>query len=350
MARRIRSRAAAAAAAAALVALVFNPAAQAKDRGVQTLLSDDFRAGFDTTNTWQILGEAGGEFPQGDGVVTTSAAGLDVTPGGRNAVTGEPAFRTTTGQQDDGGHGSGDHGKWLAFPRATASSGTPGFDVPATGALTCTTRVSGRTYGTERHPFGAAVANPDTDVRLASAAVVTADFDTKAIFDFSVINNRIFAIYERLPEAGKTYAAYSYAIPVAERTPGEYATLQVRLEGGGTRVSWKVNGKTVLSTDRIGTRAFDRKYMILDHGGTEERLKLKQLTCGFGLFTVLDAAAGPQGKALVKLDSTPDFYFAPRVGSPTPQTFVDEESRPESRLWGQGASIDVRYARIARES
>ncbi|MFC7511707.1 DUF6081 family protein [Streptomyces thermocarboxydus] len=134
-------------------------------------------------------------------------------------------------------------------------------------------------------------------MRLASAAMVTADFDSKAIFDFSVVNGKIYAIYERLPEHGATYAAYSYAIPVADRTPGEWATLQVRLDQGGTRVTWKVNGRTVLSTDRIGTRAFDRTYMILDHGGTEERLKLKQLTCGFGLFTVLDAAAGPRARA-----------------------------------------------------
>lgn len=347
MARGLRTRAAVAAVAATLVALVLTPAAQAREQGGQTLLSDDFSAGFDTTGTWQILG--GGEFPQGDGVTTTSSEGLKVTPAGRNAVTGEPAFRSTTAQQDDGGNGSGDHGKWLAFPRATASSGQPGFDVPDTGSLTCSNKISGRTFGTERHPFGSAVANPQTDVRLASAAMVTADFETRAIFDFSVVNGKIYAIYERLPEPGATFAAYSYAIPVADRTPGQWAGLQVRLDQGGTRVTWKVNGRTVLSTDRIGTRAFDRKYMILDHGGTEERLKLKQLTCGFGLFTVLDAAAGPAGKALVRLDSTPDFYYAPRVGAPTPQTFVDDESRPGSRLWGQGAEIKVGSALIRRE-
>ncbi|MBT2873174.1 hypothetical protein GTY64_09460 [Streptomyces sp. SID8376] len=327
---------------------MLTPAAQAEEQGGQTLLADSFSAGFDTTNTWQVLGD--GDFPQGDGVPTTSSEGLKVTPAGRDSTTGEPAFRVTTAQQDDGGNGSGDHGKWLAFPRATATSGMPGYDIPKTGSLSCTSKISGRTFGTERHPFGSAVADPRTDVRLASAAMVTADFDSKAIFDFSVVNGKIYAIYERLPEHGATYAAYSYAIPVADRTPGEWATLQVRLDQGGTRVTWKVNGRTVLSTDRIGTRAFDRTYMILDHGGTEERLKLKQLTCGFGLFTVLDAAAGPRGKGLVRLDSTPDFYYAPRVGSPTPQTFVDEESRPESRLWGQGAEIKVRSTQIRRES
>jgi hypothetical protein len=307
------------------------------------LFHDDFRSGFDTTTKWLPQSAAG--LPSGDGVPSTSGAGLTVVPTGTNPATGEPAFVATDAQDSPAG-GTADHVKWLAFPQHMAGTGLPGFDIPATGSLTCSITMSGKSYGVDRNPFGAAVTNPHSDVRLAAADMVAADFESNAVFDWSVTDTKIYAIYERLRAPGSSYASYSYAIPIATRTPGELDTYQVRLDKGGTRVTWLLNGKAVLSTDRIGYRVFDRKYMLMDHGGTEEPVKLRQLTCGMGTFTVLDAT-GQDGKALVKLDATPDFYYSTLDGQPTPQTFVDDKSLAANRLWGQGEVLNVRRVDIS---
>jgi len=58
------------------------------------------------------------------------------------------------------------------------------------------------------------------------------------------------------------------------------------------------------------------------------------------MFTILDGDL-PSGNALVRLSNAQDFYFDPLLGEPTPQTSVDEESRASSRLFGQGAQMQV---------
>jgi hypothetical protein len=88
--------------------------------------------------------------------------------------------------------------------------------------------------------------------------------------------------------------------------------------------------------------------MVLDHGGTETLVQPRQLACGLGMFTLLDASQpgqrGPAATAdgLVRLSTAPDFYFNTGLGQPTPQTFVDPASLPSSRLFGQGAELNAR--------
>ncbi|MFJ2018525.1 DUF6081 family protein [Streptomyces nodosus] len=319
------------------------PAAATEHHGSHVLFHDDFRGGFDTTSTW--LPQSSGGLPAGDGIPTTSAAGLTVTPTGTNPVTGEPAFVATAAQDDPAG-GTADHVKWLAFPQRTASTGLPGFDIPAKGSLTCSIAMSGQSYGVDRNPFGRAVTDPHSDVRLAAADMVAADFETNAVFDWSVTDTEIYAVYERLRAPGSDYAAYSYAVPVARRTPHRTNTFSVRIDRGGSRVTWLLDGRAVLSTDRIGYRVFDRADMLMDHGGTETPVKLRQITCGMGMFTVLDAT-GRDGRALVKVDATLDFYYSTRRGAPAPQPFVDERSLRGNRLWGQGEVLKVRSVDVS---
>lgn len=329
----------------ALVGVALAPNAQARvepTTHARTVFHDNFRSGFDTENTWSLLpvDSPAGALPEGDGIITTSRHGLTVVPTGTNPHTGLPAYAATTGQQSAGGGGSADHIKWLAFPQDVASSGQPGFDVPDTGALTCTTTMAAIGLGVNEQPFGDLVPSPNSDPRLTSGSMITADFETSAIADFSVTNTRIYAVYERLRQPGTTYAAYSYVIPVARRLPWERDTLQIRYDQGGTRVTWLINGRRVLSTDRIGSRAFDRRYLVIDHGGAEEPVDLRQVTCGIGTGTQMDGA-GPDGRGLVRIDSTPGFYFDPSRGEPVPQTFVDEHSLASNRLWGQGEIMSV---------
>ncbi|MCX5415078.1 DUF6081 family protein [Streptomyces sp. NBC_00059] len=342
MARRRAGRglAYAVVAGAAVAALLPATTAQsaASTRGPQVLFQDRYDSGFSTgeDGNWMVLGDA--EWPEGDAVVTTSGGVLDVVPTGVNPKTGDPAYARSVGPQ--GAEGADDHIKWIAFPNRYTAEGVPGFDVPATGSISCAHRVAGRTFGTE-NPFGATVEDPASDIRLASIALITADFESQAIADFSVTNDTIYAIYERLPSETADYASYGYAIPVGTTRPGRMHDLEVRIDQGGKRVGWYVDGVRKLGTDRIGTRAFDRKYMTLDHGGTEERLTLNQITCGMALGSLLDGAKPgvSDGTALVRLKDRQDFYFDPRRGEPVEQTFLDEESLPGNRLFGQGAQI-----------
>ena len=57
----------------------------------KVLLKDDFKQGFDTTNTWALL-SVPGFFVADDGVVSTSKQGLYVRPPADNPSTGQPAF------------------------------------------------------------------------------------------------------------------------------------------------------------------------------------------------------------------------------------------------------------------
>ncbi|MGK5533937.1 DUF6081 family protein [Streptomyces sp. URMC 129] len=349
-----RSRLALGAAALGLLATALTPGAATAGPGAaeeaegrkQVLFRDDYDNGFLTGQggNWLVTGDE--QWPAGDGVPTTSDGVLTVTPTGTDPATGDPAFARTYEQQPDGS--SLDHMKWLAFPQRFTSTGQLGFDIPDTGSISCEHRLSGETFGTENHPFGDAVTDPRSDLRLAAVGMVSGDVRSNAIADFWVTDSVIYAMYERLPSPGATYASYTYAVPVATRTPGRAHDLEIRYDQGGRRVTWFVDGRQKLQTDRIGTRAFDRRHLMLDHGGTEERLTLDQITCGLAMATILDGAlpGSPGGDGLVALENTPDFYFDPRQGAPVPQTFQDPASLPGNRLWGQGAELNVAWSQV----
>lgn len=333
----------------ALVASVSSPVAtdvQAAPRpGTDGIVwADDFRNGFVTDGPdarWTML--AVGPYVADDGAVRTSRRGLDVVSSGTNPATGQPAFVRTLAQDDDNPYGLPgflDHLKWFAKARHTASTGLEGFDAVPGMVLSCETWMSGRTYGTAGHPFGGAVTDPDTDLRLASAIVSVGDPETSTIFDFWVTNHEIYAYYERLPDQRGTlgnYAAFSY---VVARTPGQPNHLKLAYDRTAGMVRWLVDGSEVLRVDHLGYRLASRKYLALDHGGTEQSVAPRQLRCSMGLLSLLDAEL-PGRSALVRLSSMPSLYFDPPVGEPAPQTFVDDQSPVSSRLFGQGAGLSM---------
>jgi hypothetical protein len=65
----------------------------------------------------------------------------------------------------------------------------------------------------------------------------------------------------------------------------------------------------------------------------------RQLAFGMGLFTLLDAALGG-ASPLVRLSDRLT-YLSPSHEAPHVPAFVDESSRPESRLFGQGAEMYI---------
>ncbi|RLK53914.1 DUF6081 family protein [Actinokineospora cianjurensis] len=302
-----------------------------------TLVWDDFDNGFSSAK-WTSWPAAG--YPQGDAKPTTADGVLTVVPTGTNPRTGEPAFRFTTAPESQGGGGDLDQLKWIATVNHTASSGFPGFDAKPGQLLTCRTKMAGRTFGTGNHPFGAAVTNPDGDLRLAATSTATIDTETQVVTDFVVTNNTIFAIYERLPVAGKDHAAFTYAVPVASRRQDQVHVLETVMDNAAGAVEWRVDRRTVLRVDKIGYRVLDRKHLLMDLGGREERVFPRQMACGMGMFTFLAGSA--QGSpGLVRISDAPGKYFDTLKGQPTPQTFVDDRSLPSNRLWGQGARLRV---------
>ena len=320
---------------------------------------DDFSKGFTvgdlgTSAKWFYF--AAGPFVGNDGVATTSNKGLRVAPPATNPSTGMPAFSLTLGQEGApdnpfGLPGGIDHVKWLVYANAISTMGYPGFDAVPGRELTFDSWVTGQSYGNELHPFGSAVADPDDDIRLAASAMPTIDFETYLVSDFFLTNKRIYAVYERLPfgrTATNNYAAFTYAIPVADRKPGQQHHLTIGYDRSANVIRWLVNDVEVFRVTRPGYRLPSRQYMILDHGGVEQDVVCNQRDFGFGTFTLLDAG-NPSQQALVKLSTASDFYFSTTLGSPNPQTFLDPLSQPGSRIWGEGAVIQVQKARVASQ-
>lgn len=334
----------------ACIGMAASLSAIAASAGGYTLVWDDFKDGFSVNAPgakWFYF--AAGPFVGNDGLETTSNQGLRVVSPGVNPITGLPAFTSTLGQEGSPDNpfslpGGIDHVKWLVYANNTATSGYPGFDCIPGQELQFDAWVSGRSYGNEFHPFGIAVADPDDDIRLANPAVPTIDFENFLVADFFLTNKRIYALYERLPfnrTATNNYAAFTYAIPVAERLPHQQHKLTIGYDKSRNLIRWYVGGKEVFRVTRPGYRLASNEHLVIDHGGVEEDVVSRQRNIGFGTFTLLDAAS-PTQQALVRLSTAPDFYFNTLTGQPTPQTFLDELSLPGSRLWGQGAELNVR--------
>jgi hypothetical protein len=299
---------------------------------------DDFSAGFSTSGPgakWVV--------PRPTGVITVAPADLHVAAAGANPVTGEPAF-TATVPQDGTQNGIADHGKWSA--QAIPPGGATAFPVPAGGRLSCQAAVAVRTFGTDRQPFGTAVRDPQSDPRLANAALVVADRADGVLFDFTVTNRQVWARYEsvQLPSGGSSPASFAYAVPVANRaSPAETDKLAISYDSATNQVVFAVNDHDVLRITRPGTYSLNRQFLAVDHGGVPRVVVPAGLSCGVGMFTLLDdrLVGGPDA-GLVRLAGAPGFYLDPLLGSPQLEQFVDDQSLAGSRLWGQGAQFDLR--------
>jgi hypothetical protein len=297
----------------------------------KVLFSDDFTSGFSTAPGGRWVNDFGGV----DGKTTTSARGLQVLPAGVNPATHLPAFTVTSPQSSGDKLGFADHTKYMATPAVTTNEGLGGFDVPSDGALTCTTTdLAVTTTGTAANPFGKNVTNPGSDLRLGSGSANSFDPANDTVFDFFTTNTEIYAYYERLRLPGTTYAAFTYAVPVASTTPGRANTYQVTIGNHQSTATWILNGNPVLTVNKIGTRALPDKYKLVDNGGTDEVVKVDQLDCGISTFTLLDGV-GANGRGLVREDSDPGYYTSPTA-------FFDNDALARNRLFGQGVDLQVR--------
>jgi len=284
----------------------------------KVLLKDDFKEGFDTTTTWALLGVPG-IFLADDGIVTTSKQGLYVRPPATNSSTGAPMFTKTS-------PGDFDHVKWMADTQHLSSNFFPGYDATPGKELSCNMWVRGQTFGTANNPFGSAVTDPTTDLRLASFAMNTIDWETSMVFDVWITNNAIYPYYERLNLSGTaTYQAFSSVFPPVWRTPGAQDKITVAYDRSAGDVRWLVDDTEVARVDHVGFPA-PGATTIINHGGTPEAAAPRQLNCGMALFTLLDGGLPPSGQGLVSL--APPYAF--------PTAFVGGPN-----LFGQGAEMHV---------
>ncbi|MEU7422317.1 DUF6081 family protein [Streptomyces sp. NPDC040750] len=275
---------------------------------------DDFSGGLDAHGVgarWEL--RASGALPDGDAAVTATPGGLVVDPTARHPETGEPswAFGASPGTGED-------HMRWRAIPRRTASSGFPGFDV--TDTLTVHSEMGAEAFGVARHPFGDAVADPDTDPRLAAGALIAADVETRLVLNLSLTNRRVYALYERFPQGPDDPTAFCRAVPVADRVPGQVHRLALAYDRTAGTAHWWVDGVEVLTVDRLGSHGPDRGRLLLGAHGREEAIAPRQLLTGYACFTLLHAA-GPDG-------------------GPPLEPLGGSAARPS--LWGQGVRLTLR--------
>lgn len=262
---------------------------------------------------------------------------------GFNKQSGEPAITLTLEPEKRSGGlpGALDHIKWHASTTHQASTKVVGFDVEPGRELSFHAWVSGQVYGAKSHPFGDAVPDPEGDIRLAAAMNVM-DPVSGQVFDFLLTNEQIYAVYERLPrfraQPGDS-ASFTAAIPVARRSPHDRHHLAIAYAPAQTLACWLIDGTEVHRVTQVGHRP-EHRHLLLDYRGQDALVTPHRLNGGLALVTLLDGASAG-GPELVRLSSAEDFYFHPGKGAPQDQAFVDEESRPESRLFGQGAALSV---------
>lgn len=275
-----------------------------------------------------------GMYVADDGEISKNANGISVIPKGVNQKTGLPAFSKTCSPQKGGVL---DHIKWMIQAEHHNSDGTPGFKILPGKTIKMETVAGGELYGVDKHPFGDAVTDPDSDFRLGALAMVNMDPDTNIVFDFFLTNAKIYALYERTPLGRKkygNYASFSFAIPLMDRKPGEIHHLAITYNRDTNTARWFVEGKEKFKVENIGNK-IDRKYMFIDAGGEDQIVCLDRITCGLGMFTVMDGTLDGR-KALVNLSGTNDGYC---LGTKEVLTYVDAESRQTNRLFGQGAKM-----------
>ena len=293
--------------------------------GEKVLFHQEFAGRQFLGESWQLLAVPPADFVADDGVFDATDEGLRVRASGAHPITGAPSF---TKDRND----MFSHIKWMATLGQQASSGFPGFDVPSTGILEVEYVASARTHGTDAHPFGDAVEDPETDLRLACCLFNLLDFEAGTVFDFCVTNRAVRPFYERLmaPDAGATHQAFSSIFAPVPRVPDQRHRFAFRVDAAAGRVAWCLDGEEIAAVTDIGKPSRDAR-VILDHGGTPQSVTPRQLLPCISLMTLLDADLNGAGEGLAPAEVP---YVAPT------------RFRGSDRLWGQGAELTIASIKV----
>ncbi|MFD7817147.1 DUF6081 family protein [Streptomyces sp. NPDC059785] len=265
---------------------------------VRTVFADDFTAGWNAPGSparWEPRPLSW--LPEGDGTVTATPEGLSVVPTGKNPATGLPAFT-----RPPAGHEGPGHLRWAAFAVPGSGSGSgdsrKGFPLPETGVLRAEAALSAELYGTDQHPYGDGLDDPDTSLKCGMAAMICVDMESGMVFDFALTNGCVWALYERLPRPGAHHGTFSYAVPVAGRSPENRHELAIEVAAGAGRARWLLDGAEVFAVPDVGLRLGSDEHLARAEPGPEERVTVGRLSLGLGLFA--DPVWGQGARLLVR--------------------------------------------------
>jgi hypothetical protein len=188
-------------------------------------------------------------------VITTSAEGLVVEPGGRNESTGAPAFA-----QPRGTDGKPEFLRWAALLNRTTPGGVNGIEMAPGHVMTGTTEFAVRTFGIPA----------DADFRAGAASVMAIDRETGMVFDFVLTDTRVYALYERLAGPGRKHITFSYGVPVGTREPGRFHSCSVALDTAAGVARWLL----AAALEEFAARGYAgaRVQDIADRAGVNKQL------------------------------------------------------------------------------
>jgi hypothetical protein len=149
---------------------------------------------------------------------------------------------------------------------------------PDEGPMIVTVDVAARIFGTEGNPFGVEPGDP----RLSAAAIVIIEPESGMVTDFFISNDRICALYERLPYAQAKlgpYPAFTKLFATGVRTTaGQWHRCEMRYFPSPNAAEWWVDGRCVHRQERFGAPP----------GQDGPIVKIRSMRFGGGLFTLLD--------------------------------------------------------------
>jgi len=234
------------------------------------------------------------------------------------------------------------------------------FTIPECGELYAAACISGKTHGTENHPFGDAVINHMSDLRLAYCCFSMIDFELGLHIAFALTNDSIYALYERLPvdiedgkEDGKGPASFAFAHLIGRRNHknplADFADFGLAIDKR-KGAKWYVDGVLKYSISRLGHLS-DPSDALYQFSGEPTSIMPQCAHIGFGLCTMLDAVqpnnAGDKvaaGTGLVKL--TEFEYQHPWYADRTVEFKNSDNTDRHAKLFGQGASMKIKNVRV----
>lgn len=110
----------------------------------------------------------------------------------------------------------------------------------------------------------------DTDPLYGTGQLGFFDPASGWLFAHLMTNLRIYALYARLPNAQtpmNDYVAFSYLVPIAERSLYASNELSIVLNKAHYAVSWRIQGVERLFIERIGT-PIDERFLLSEEGGS----------------------------------------------------------------------------------
>ncbi|PJF19647.1 hypothetical protein PSACC_00529 [Paramicrosporidium saccamoebae] len=209
-----------------------------------------------------------------------------------------------------------------------------------------------QTFGVENHPFGDQVSNPQSDPRLAAAAI-TAYGETGEHFSFTFTNQKIYAGINAMQRDALTEAMTGfteYRIPLLVDTQaGKQHAVRLIFDKLWKRVLWYVDGQLMYEW-REGS-VISKNYCVTRFGSKISPTfpRGKTIKIGLGTSSGLMSYAPRVGeskedRALVMLE--------PGMINPNDDekaNYVSESREEAWRLWDHGAVFTVGNIEVLRD-